>query len=127
MIIKNGKPIFLSNNNGGILGGISSGQDIVCRIVVKPTSSITTERKKYIEGEAIKVSFANGPQNPKDWVGLYGVEMIPESVAAPAWAYVNGSKVPGEGVANGNIVFSDPLFSIRCLTPCGISIVSPFE
>tara|TARA_X000000368_G_scaffold65236_1_gene46611 strand:+ start:214 stop:1284 length:1071 start_codon:yes stop_codon:yes gene_type:complete len=45
MIIKNGKPIFLSNNNGGILGGISSGQDIVCRFVVKPTSSITTERK----------------------------------------------------------------------------------
>ena len=81
------------------------------RIAAKVPSfpSITTERKKYIEGESIKVSFANGPQNPKDWVGLYGVEMIPESVAAPAWAYVNGSKVPGEGVANGNIVFSDPL------------------
>ncbi len=45
MIIKNGKPTFLSNNNGGILGGISSGQDIICRFVVKPTSSITTERK----------------------------------------------------------------------------------
>ncbi|MDA0998610.1 MAG: chorismate synthase, partial [Proteobacteria bacterium] len=31
MRIKDGKPEFLSNNNGGILGGISSGQDIVCR------------------------------------------------------------------------------------------------
>ena len=45
MNIKNGKPAFLSNNNGGILGGISSGQDIICRFVVKPTSSISTERK----------------------------------------------------------------------------------
>ncbi len=45
MSIKDGKPAFLSNNNGGILGGISSGQDIICRFVVKPTSSISTERK----------------------------------------------------------------------------------
>ena len=45
MILKNGKPTFLSNNNGGILGGISSGQNIVCRFAVKPTSSITSERK----------------------------------------------------------------------------------
>jgi chorismate synthase len=40
MRMKDGHPIFLSNHAGGILGGISSGQDIVCRMVVKPTSSI---------------------------------------------------------------------------------------
>jgi chorismate synthase len=45
MIIKDGKPSFLSNNNGGILGGISSGQEIISRFVVKPTSSIISERK----------------------------------------------------------------------------------
>ena len=45
MILNDGKPTFLSNNNGGILGGISSGQNIVSRFVVKPTSSITSERK----------------------------------------------------------------------------------
>jgi len=45
MIIKDGKPIFLSNNNGGILGGISSGQEIIARFVVKPTSSIISERR----------------------------------------------------------------------------------
>lgn len=43
--IKDGKPHFLSNNAGGILGGISSGQDIVVRFAVKPTSSILTPRK----------------------------------------------------------------------------------
>lgn len=40
-----GKPRFLSNNAGGILGGISSGQPIVCRFAVKPTSSILTPRQ----------------------------------------------------------------------------------
>ncbi len=39
---KDGKPVFLSNNAGGILGGISTGQDIVCRVAFKPTSSILT-------------------------------------------------------------------------------------
>ena len=42
MRVKNNKEFFLSNNNGGILGGISTGQDIICRFVVKPTSSILT-------------------------------------------------------------------------------------
>ena len=40
-----GKPVFLSNHAGGILGGISSGQAIVARFAVKPTSSILTPRK----------------------------------------------------------------------------------
>jgi chorismate synthase len=40
-----GKPVFLSNQAGGILGGISTGQPIVCRFAVKPTSSILTPRR----------------------------------------------------------------------------------
>ncbi len=40
-----GKPIFLSNNAGGILGGISTGQPLVARFAVKPTSSILTPRR----------------------------------------------------------------------------------
>jgi len=40
-----GKTKFSSNNAGGILGGISSGQDIVVSFAVKPTSSILTNRK----------------------------------------------------------------------------------
>jgi chorismate synthase len=43
--MKSGKPEFQSNHAGGILGGISSGQDVVVRFVVKPTSSILTPRK----------------------------------------------------------------------------------
>jgi len=40
-----GKPRFLANHAGGILGGISSGQPIVTRFAVKPTSSILSPRK----------------------------------------------------------------------------------
>ena len=40
MRIKDGEPTFLANHAGGILGGISTGQDIVVRMAVKPTSSI---------------------------------------------------------------------------------------
>ena len=40
-----GKPLYLSNNAGGVLGGISTGQSIVVRFAVKPTSSILTPRR----------------------------------------------------------------------------------
>ncbi len=40
-----GKPRFLSNHAGGILGGISTGQPVLCRFAVKPTSSILTPRQ----------------------------------------------------------------------------------
>ena len=39
-MINEGNVEFLSNNAGGILGGISTGQDIIVRFAVKPTSSI---------------------------------------------------------------------------------------
>jgi chorismate synthase len=42
---EDGQPYFLSNHAGGILGGISTGQPIVTRFAIKPTSSILTERK----------------------------------------------------------------------------------
>lgn len=47
---------FLSNHSGGILGGISTGQDIVAHIALKPTSSIMTPGKTINrDGEAIEM------------------------------------------------------------------------
>jgi len=43
--MRGGKPAFLSNNAGGLLGGISTGQDIVARFAVKPTSSIPNSQR----------------------------------------------------------------------------------
>jgi chorismate synthase len=51
-----GRPRFLSNNAGGILGGISTGQPVVVRFAVKPTSSILTPRRSVNRyGEEIEV------------------------------------------------------------------------
>jgi chorismate synthase len=48
---------FLSNNAGGILGGISTGQDIVAQYAIKPTSSIRIERNSIDKtGNPVKVS-----------------------------------------------------------------------
>ena len=48
---------FLSNNAGGILGGISSGQDIVARIALKPTSSLRLPgRSVNVIGEPVEVA-----------------------------------------------------------------------
>ena len=44
---KSKKTIFKTNNAGGILGGISTGQDIVISFAVKPTSSIFKRKKNY--------------------------------------------------------------------------------
>ena len=49
-------PVFASNHAGGSLGGISTGQDIVVRFAVKPTSSILTPRKTITKsGEATEI------------------------------------------------------------------------
>ncbi len=47
MWMENGEAKFSSNYSGGVLGGISSGQDLVVRFAVKPTSSILIPRKTF--------------------------------------------------------------------------------
>ena len=74
-----------------------------------PLVSLTVGSEIYEMGEPIRVTFAEGPGNPKDWVGIYRPDMIPGSTAAPAWAYVNGSKKAGEGRTGGTLVFDEVL------------------
>ncbi|WP_350333007.1 chorismate synthase [Coralliovum pocilloporae] len=51
-----GKPVFLSNHAGGVLGGISTGEPVVTRFAVKPTSSILTPRQSVTaKGEEVDV------------------------------------------------------------------------
>ena len=75
----NDGPIFLSNHAGGILGGISSGQDIVVRFSVKPTSSITTPRKSInAKGEEIDL-ITKGRHDP-----CVGIRAVPVAEAMAA-------------------------------------------
>lgn len=65
-------PQFLSNHAGGILGGISTGQDLVVRFVVKPTSSILTPRRSLDKhGNEIEVS-TKGRHDP-----CVGIRAVP--------------------------------------------------
>ena len=67
-----GQPLFLSNNAGGILGGISTGQPIVVRFAVKPTSSILTPRRTVDQaGEEVEVS-TKGRHDP-----CVGIRAVP--------------------------------------------------
>jgi len=79
MRMQNGNPTFTSNNAGGILGGISTGQDIVARFAVKPTSSILKPRKTVTtSGENTEVS-TKGRHDP--CVGIRGVPVGEAMVA----------------------------------------------
>jgi chorismate synthase len=66
-----GKPLFLSNHSGGILGGISTGQDIVVRFAVKPTSSILTPRRTIDKHGNETEILTKGRHDP--CVGIRGV------------------------------------------------------
>ena len=70
---------FGSNGAGGVLGGISSGQDIVVRFAVKPTSSILTPRPSLtISGEAAEVR-TKGRHDP-----CVGIRAVPVGEAMMA-------------------------------------------
>ena len=67
-----GKAKFKSNNSGGILGGISSGQEIIASFAVKPTSSILNSRETINKkGKNIKIS-VKGRHDP-----CVGIRAVP--------------------------------------------------
>lgn len=69
---EDGQPVFLSNKSGGVLGGISSGEPIVARFAVKPTSSILTPRKSITRsGDEVDV-MTKGRHDP-----CVGIRAVP--------------------------------------------------
>lgn len=75
----NDGPVFLSNNAGGILGGISTGQPVVARFAVKPTSSILTTRKSIDrQGHDVEV-MTKGRHDP-----CVGIRAVPVGEAMVA-------------------------------------------
>ena len=70
---------FLSNHAGGILGGISTGQDVVSRFAVKPTSSILTPRRSVdVAMQEVEVS-TRGRHDP-----CVGIRAVPVGEAMVA-------------------------------------------
>jgi chorismate synthase len=74
MRMGNDGPVFLANNAGGVLGGISTGQSVVARVAFKPTSSILTPRRSVNEaGEEIELR-TKGRHDP--CVGIRAVPVV---------------------------------------------------
>ena len=74
-----GSPQFLANHAGGIAGGISTGQPVVCRVAFKPTSSILIERQTINSaGEAVDLR-TKGRHDP--CVGIRGVPVVEAMMA----------------------------------------------
>lgn len=77
--MRHGKPEFQSNHAGGILGGISTGQDIVVRFAVKPTSSILTPRQTVTAGGEDTDIITKGRHDP-----CVGIRAVPVGEAMMA-------------------------------------------
>jgi chorismate synthase len=73
------RPVFLSNNAGGILGGISTGQPIVARFAVKPTSSILSPRRTIDRAGAETDITTKGRHDP-----CVGIRAVPVGEAMVA-------------------------------------------
>lgn len=74
-----GAPTFLSNHAGGVLGGISTGQPVVCRFAVKPTSSILTPRSSVTRTGAEAEVMTKGRHDP-----CVGIRAVPVGEAMMA-------------------------------------------
>ncbi|MEY4966765.1 MAG: hypothetical protein RL274_2348 [Pseudomonadota bacterium] len=74
-----GKPVFMANHAGGILGGISTGQPIVARFAVKPTSSILSPRKTIEKSGAETDIVTKGRHDP-----CVGIRAVPVGEAMMA-------------------------------------------
>ncbi len=72
-------PVFLSNHAGGILGGIATGQPVVARFAVKPTSSILQSRQTVDRSGADTDIFTKGRHDP-----CVGIRAVPVGEAMVA-------------------------------------------
>ncbi|MCJ9673326.1 chorismate synthase, partial [Neorhizobium sp. SHOUNA12B] len=97
-----GKRIFLSNHAGGILGGISTGEAVVARFAIKPTSSILTEQRSIdVDGNNVEVR-TKGRHDP--CVGIRAVP-IGEAMVACAIAdhYLRDRAQIGSSITGRNL------------------------
>ena len=74
-----GRPIFLANHAGGVAGGIATGQPVVVRVALKPTSSILTPVETITRDGAASEIRTKGRHDP--CVGIRAVPVVEAMVA----------------------------------------------
>jgi hypothetical protein len=94
---------------------------VAADIEPEPTlPGLSTEKDRYVIGEAVTVNFSGGPGNPRDWVGIYRPDMTPGEQDSLAWVYVNGSTSAGDGLSDGSVTFTNKL-------PAGVYVARFFR
>ncbi|MDP1933169.1 MAG: chorismate synthase, partial [Gammaproteobacteria bacterium] len=93
---------FLSNNAGGVLGGISSGQDIVASIALKPTSSLRIPGRSIdTHGNAVEV-VTTGRHDP--CVGIRATPIAEAMMAIVLMDHLLRHRAQNQGVVSGTPV-----------------------
>lgn len=71
---------------------------------------VRSDKRVYVTGEALQVSFLNGPGNAKDWIGIYKEGQTPGGgPASTLWSYVDGTQTGTTGLTEGSVTFANGL------------------
>ncbi len=96
MEMRDGKPSFRSNHSGGILAGISTGQDVIVKVAIKPTASIAQSQDTINRKDANDKILVEGRHDPclcPRAVPI--VESIAAAVICDLWLRIKGYPVAG--------------------------------
>ncbi len=92
---------------------LNDGYDILAQTnftVVDATAPLARSNKRiYLPGEAITITFTNGPGNKLDWIGLYKAGETPGGPASTDYLYVDGTKSGSTALTDGSVTFSKGL------------------
>lgn len=93
--------VYLLLNDGYTIAAVASFG------VVDPGSPLVRpDKRSYLPGEPITVSFQAGPGNPKDWIGIYKAGEQPGGPSSTLWLYVDGTKSGLEAKTDGSVQFA---------------------
>jgi len=72
-------------------------------------TTLISDHDAYYPEEDILLSFASGPGQPKDWVGLYPIDATPGPTPSTRWFYVDGTQGGATGYKEGTLTFGGGL------------------
>lgn len=92
--------------------GYESAAQVNFTVVDSTSPVVRRDKRSYVPGEAIRLSFTNGPANAKDWVAIYPEGVTPGSVGSTLWAYVDGTQSGSTGLSAGSVTFNTGLTGV---------------
>ena len=92
---------------------LNDGYSILTNVVLnvtEPTApALRPTQRTYTPGQAISITFTNGPANAKDWIGIYKAGQTPGGVGSTIWNYVDGTQTGAVALDHGTVNFATGL------------------